>query len=278
MNSKSYSKNELEKLTKVQLLEIGKGMNLKGLSILKKADIIDKLLDNSNTTPINAEKKSTDTPKIIEKSRKKSQAPSSEIAYTSPKSMKTPDHEMFPIPFIYNDTSITALIKDPEWLYTYWSIKEENIQFFNLRKRRILLRIYDITDINFNGENAHYQYDIDVTLNIYNWYIKVPEANRSYCIDLGYIDEMGQFVTLARSNIVLVPRNGVSDKYDEQWMTVEELIKLSGAYKGRLQTSGSFEIEQMLAERMKMVISSEAFLSSWSLPSSLDFPSSMDNK
>ena len=49
------------------------------------------------------------------------------------------------------------------------------------------LRVYDITDVLFDGNNAHSFFDIAVG-GADRWYINVTASNRSYVVEVGYIN------------------------------------------------------------------------------------------
>ncbi|MDH4128276.1 MAG: DUF4912 domain-containing protein [Spirochaetota bacterium] len=277
--------DELMKMTKAELIEFGKSHNIKGLQSLKKADIIEKLISEGKSLSSKLKAKPQKQEKEIA-SKKSVTKP--EVKATHPttnfeekkyevidvKTFKEPENnenDVY-IPHNYNETKIVAMVRDPEWVFSYWEINHNLWQDLDLDNKQLVLRVYDVTAVNFNGLNANSFYDIRIDHVSQNWYINVPLSERDYCIDLGYYGAEGRFYTIARSNIISVPRNGMSNVYDEEWMTVEELFKLSGGYK---QISGSFEIGQMLAERLKMAISSESLVSSWALPSSENLPSSL---
>ncbi|MCD4813080.1 DUF4912 domain-containing protein [bacterium] len=137
----------------------------------------------------------------------------------------------------YEDNRIVLMIRDPYWCFVYWDLsmdrQTEVIREIQNASAKIVLRIYDVTDIEFDGSNAHRTQDIEVTEEATNWYINVWDADRAYCVDLGLLYSDGHFVTLARSNVVTTPRDSVSPVVDEEWMVVDEtfdrLYKSAGA-------------------------------------------------
>ena len=272
MKTNNLTSDELAKKKKNDLVDIARAMNLKGYSKLKKDELIKLILSSGKTAKVSSASSTVQkgkTKELIKESLDKTQlesAPSSIQKHGQAVEEGILVEEIY-IPHRYNETRITAMVKDPEWVYTYWDIEQNLVDNLELRNRRLAVRVYDVTEVSFDGGNAHYFFDIDVTVDSGSWFIKIPESNRNYCLDIGYFDSEGRFQTLARSNIVSVPRNGVSDVYDERWMVVEELFHLSGGHGGR-QIAGSFEIEQLLAERMKLALSSDSLQSSWSLPTS----------
>lgn len=139
----------------------------------------------------------------------------------------------------YGDDRLVLLIRDPYWCFAYWDLSPEK-QSQIIRERqgapgrvRLILRVYDVTQIEFTGFNAHRTLDIEVTDEASNWYINVWAADRAYCVDLGLLFPDGRFLTLLRSNVVITPRDTTSDVVDEEWMVVDEtfnrLYRAAGA-------------------------------------------------
>lgn len=170
--------------------------------------------------------------------------------------MVKPERQETELPHRYNDNKIVLLARDPYWCYAYWDIspyfmEEKAKEASKSGKYDLILRVYDVTDIVFDGKNAHKFIDINVSGDSNNWYINVWASDRSYLVDLGFKTADGRFILIARSNVVTTPRDRVSDKTDEEWMVVDEdfdeLLKLSGA--GKFGSSDRFKmrIEQELS-------------------------------
>jgi len=153
----------------------------------------------------------------------------------------------------YGDTKIALLPRDTRWIYAYWEIDKAGKE--EVRRKRgeeifsrssLTLRFYDVTDIIFNGRNAHRQFDIKVNSEIGNWYVQVPESGRTYLSDLGLLTKEGEFITLSRSNAVSLPRGSVSEIGDEEWMIVKEefekLIKQMHLDKAGLSSEEAMKI------------------------------------
>lgn len=132
------------------------------------------------------------------------------------------------LPCGYNDTKIVVLVRDPYWIYTYWEISNEKIE--ELKKilglewnySKTILRIYDVTDIIFDGGNAHKYFDVQLTGLVNSWYINIGTSNRSYCVDIGVLTPDNKFYLYGRSNVVKTPRDTISDVLDEEWLLPEE--------------------------------------------------------
>lgn len=146
----------------------------------------------------------------------------------------------FTIPLGYGDNRIVLMVRDPWWLYAYWEIqrpKEEEIRntikLKGFDNPKSILRIYDVTDIDFNGSNAHGFFDIELKGLANNWYIEVRKPNCSWMADIGLLTPSGDFFLLARSNCVRTPRFGMSEVTDEEWFCpAEDYWKMFGVAGG----------------------------------------------
>ncbi len=178
------------------------------------------------------------------------------------------------LPQSYADTKIFLLPRDPWWCFAYWEVEEKTMQEIrNLYGENLqyFIRVYDVTNIdNFDGNNANKYFDIHINLDAKNWYINLPETNRSWCVDLGVKNSNGEFVTIVRSNIVIMPRFGVSLITDAQWAVLqrefERLLELSGV---SMIGKGSFDIAKLMKERWEEIMAISQlpkFISSAAVP------------
>lgn len=144
------------------------------------------------------------------------------------------------LPTDYGDTKIALLPRDPVWLFTYWEIPQSakdnlsRVHGDNFIPSLLVLRIYDVTNVDFNGSNANRSFDIRISEKAQNWYINVGEFNRTWLIEIGYILKDGSFAAVARSNAVALPKYGVSESEQvEQWASYnvfdKELLEQIGA-------------------------------------------------
>lgn len=167
------------------------------------------------------------------------------------------------LPLDYGDTKITILPRDPICVFAYWSISKDSYE--KLKNQygsdvfdgaKLVIRVYDTTDISFDGNNANRYFDVFVTPNSDSWYINVGEFNRAWCADIGYLTKEGKFITVARSNKVYMPRYGVSNITDEQWALLqvefEKLLRISGVNKIGMS---SFDIAKLMRERWEEIVS-----------------------
>ncbi|MDR0822316.1 MAG: DUF4912 domain-containing protein [Endomicrobium sp.] len=131
------------------------------------------------------------------------------------------------LPRVYGDTKVVLLPRDNTWLYSYWEISQGTVEGISkiygdaFNPNYIALRIYDVSGIVFDGSNANKFFDIHVGIHNISWYVDLGEYNRSVCADLGFFLKDGRFISAARSNVVEMPRYGVSDITDEVWGSID---------------------------------------------------------
>ncbi len=159
------------------------------------------------------------------KKAKKSAAPKKQPAEPAPKAVQ-PVPE---IPRAYIQTTITAMARDPLCIHCYWQISPASAA---LRPEgRTVLRVHDITGIQFYGNNSHDSFDLAFTGRQGSRYITVQEPGRTYCVEIGLITDEG-YRCLARSGSITTPRPRSSDRTDPDWhvsdQTFAEIYKRSG--------------------------------------------------
>ena len=113
----------------------------------------------------------------------------------------------------YDLDLLHLLIRDAHTLYVYWELSS--------RRRRLVsehfecdwgampkvLRVYDVTYRDFNGQNANGWFDIETTPEADNWYVHGVRANTTYLVDYGTYTLERQFIPLLRSNAAATPRD-----------------------------------------------------------------------
>jgi len=124
--------------------------------------------------------------------------------------------EEFPIPAKYDETQITALVRDPTWAYAYWDINKGQLGDIKRRAKfgGLRLRVHDITDVDFDGTNSVSHFDIPVKSRDDHWYIHLPTPGRDYVLELIYLKNKKPCL-LARSNRIQTPRGGIAEANGE---------------------------------------------------------------
>ncbi len=134
------------------------------------------------------------------------------------------------LPNFYGKDRIALQVRDPWWLHTYWEVTSATIDGKRNELRgefdssRRVLRVYDVSNINFDGNNAHKFFDIEVGPEATSWYIDTSSPGSSWCVDYGLLLANGRFITILRSNTVTTPLAGPSWITDEEWMIPEDMF------------------------------------------------------
>ena len=71
-----------------------------------------------------------------------------------------------------------------------------------------MIRIYNTTDLFFDGTNANHFFDIPVGESL-SWHVQHLNPDSTYVADFGTINIFGQFVPMIRSHAVKTPRNSI---------------------------------------------------------------------
>lgn len=139
--------------------------------------------------------------------------------------------ETWELPQGYGETRIVAMPRDPYWLFAYWEVSEATKA--EIRNRfgptawegsQPVLRVYDVGSVYF--------YDScqvkEIMINDYadNWHIDTCEPGRTYFVELGRILPDGTYIFIARSNLVMMPRDRISEVVDSEWLLLVEYEKL----------------------------------------------------
>lgn len=131
-------------------------------------------------------------------------------------------------PSRYDVTQLTLIPRDPHWLHAYWEISPASSKAAKTKlgrgfeKSRYVLRMHDVTEVDFNGKNANHSFDLDVGPHTSHWYIQLWRDNVNYCGEIGLKTPDGRFHSLARSNCVSTPRASFSERRDVIWMERNE--------------------------------------------------------
>lgn len=130
------------------------------------------------------------------------------------------------LPTSYSDNRIVLLARDPHGVYAYWDFSDEHwTQAQNQRAAdddRLVLRVFDVTYVEFTGANAWSSIDVELTPYATSWYVAVPRSDASYCAEIGYQSRSGRFISLGRSNVVTTPRLEESPSTTVRWLTPPE--------------------------------------------------------
>ena len=280
------NKAELDLMTKTELLDLARSLDVKGRSLMSK-----KALVNAVEAAQNLSTTKKDLPKSIaaagvKKVAKvvKSSKPANRLPQTNAKKLLAPvpkaaalvEKKDAPNPIVpsspeycwhlpqnYGTNRLVLMGVDPTHAYAYWELQSTVLdQVRDGKHGDLVLRIYDITDLKFDGHNAWGFDDHHVGYSI-AWYMHTGTAGRSLVAELGWLSE-GVFKPVLRSNTVRLPLDRPSQHTDQQWMIVSEdfdrIYALSGGMPFAMweKAGASAGLRDVMAQRMRLNLSSEA--------------------
>lgn len=132
----------------------------------------------------------------------------------------------------YGKTVLRVLVRDPEWVFAYWEIGPGEIERHGLGQgepagKRLVIRWADVTDIDYNGRNAHDQFDVHVGDTSGGWYQKLPGSGRDWLAELGLADDAGGFESIFRASRVHTPPLGVAPPRPTlRWMRIDPAARV----------------------------------------------------
>jgi len=178
--------------------------------------------------------------------------------FSTPEQVKEPRRPIHELPSAYGQDQIVLQIRDPWWLHTYWEVTAHTLDRLREELRhefygsKMIVRVYDISHIAFNGKNAHKSFDIEVGFHANSWYIDAAGPGRSWCVEIGLLLANGKFIMIVRSNAVHTPIDGPSWITDEEWMVPDETFaRLYGMGFGFGRTS---PVGKAWQERMRRAL------------------------
>jgi len=171
------------------------------------------------------------------------------------------------LPTLQPRTHCVLIPRDPNFIYAYWDYTQEDIdrlrnQFkFEGGDSQLVLRVYDISLVKFNGSNANHTWDLDVGYSNKNWYIHVWQDNAEYCVELGLRSSENHFVVLTRSNIVTTPPKTSSKRNDLIWQDIKAHSEsrpylkenIKERYEGLIQKQGKKKLLHVKQSRKPRV-------------------------
>lgn len=155
------------------------------------------------------------------------------------------DEGLDELPDGYGDSRIVLLPRDPKWAYAYWDVSNEHKE--ELRQQggsRLLLRLYDVTDIDQNHQAPHSMHQQECHEMARSWYIEMPVSDRDYSIEIGYLTDDDRWLMLSRSAPVRVPPIYPSDWIKDQFVTIGWETGLANQRFGNLGAPGTLTADE----------------------------------
>ena len=135
----------------------------------------------------------------------------------------------YPLP--HASDYIALVMVHPRLGYIYWQVQEKTVQAIKaIHKEKfngayLIARVYDVTDVIFDGLNAHMFFDLAVNGLAGNYYFGIDRLGRDYLAEIGFLFRDGAFHCLC---VVLI----LSIEYDRTRFTTDTLKVLCREFFG----------------------------------------------
>jgi len=175
-----------------------------------------------------------------------------------------PEHTLSPrydtLPHEYGEERMALMARDPYLAYGYWELPQSRLEkekaLFGWDSR-LCVRVYDVTGVQGDVSNATAYFDQEVHDRVGDWYFDFGRPAHSFRAELGLLAPDGRFLSILRSPVVTMPRDGVSDVMDEEWMLMdEEFMKLYGVHGQVAGGPSSLQVREIMRQRREMDITS----------------------
>ncbi len=127
-----------------------------------------------------------------------------------------PTEKIDQIPNSYESDRLSLLVVNPHLLFLYWDLSKQTYEKM-AKTGNVVVRLYDVTYILFDGKNAHRVFEAGVDLGVCrNYYFHVPCANADYIAEIGY-KAQDTFVPVLRSNLCRTPSDSPATTNRQRW-------------------------------------------------------------
>ena len=121
----------------------------------------------------------------------------------------------YPVPLTAEYIALSMV--HPRLGHIHWRIGPETAETLlhqnGIQNASFIVRIYDVTDILFDGHNAHMSFDLNVGGLQGSYYFRMDRLARNFTAEAGFRGGDGSFHVLARSNTTFFDRERPSGNY-----------------------------------------------------------------
>jgi len=213
------TKERLQSLSYKSLLEIAERDHLAYDEGIEKETLINLVLDSLEEERRDREKLNNLAVRI--EATKYNVSLDEEFDFSSAEEINLPER--------YNETKIMLMLREPTWGFVYWDLKFDLIKNFesDILFVGLFLRMVELSDKIYKKDDILDYFDIPVNLTDKRRYIRFPNEDTFYTIELYSIFD-GKEERICRSNVIETSRNYILPSRVSGETNSDELIKLSG--------------------------------------------------
>lgn len=130
----------------------------------------------------------------------------------------------YELPESYNLHKLVLLAIDPEWIYSYWEIRQEEIEkLVEKHGKKIInidqlyLQVFDVTNVDLSQNKPNHKLEYKVRHYKGNYFINSNKPEKNFFAVLGFKENNNHFITVLTSEIVITPRDKMSANREQMW-------------------------------------------------------------
>ncbi|BAY29490.1 hypothetical protein NIES2107_13330 [Nostoc carneum NIES-2107] len=159
-----------------------------------------------------------------------------------------PVHELTPVattptpePAANHQSSITLTPRTPKWAYVAWHISEDDKQtLHNAGISQLMVRLYDVTEIDLSYQTPQLVQQYECEDLVSDRFVAIPNSDRDYMTEIGYITEGDRWESITRSANVRV----FNRPHPDFWFVADAELIIHGATEpGATVTIGGHDIK-----------------------------------
>lgn len=137
------------------------------------------------------------------------------------------------LPPSYNETQISAILRNPAWAFVFWDIKEADAKILHTDNSVTALNLhisfYDTPELTKTVDS----FDVQVSVNDREQYVLIPGGKKYFTIELVYVSHASKPTVLASTKCIEIPAGSekLAQMQPGRDMKMSELMKLSGMEK-----------------------------------------------
>ncbi len=124
------------------------------------------------------------------------------------------------------ESNILLANRTPKWAYASWNIAPADREAMQERgANQLVLRLYDVTNVDLSYQNAKIVQQYECEESVSHRYVAIPNADRDYITEIGYLNVDKEWLLVSRSPIIRV----FSRPHKDFWFEADAELIIHGA-------------------------------------------------
>ena len=124
------------------------------------------------------------------------------------------------------ESNILLANRTPKWAYASWNIAPADREAIQERgANQLVLRLYDVTNVDLSYQNAKIVQQYECEESVSHRYVAIPNADRDYITEIGYLTVDKEWLLVSRSPIIRV----FNRPHKDFWFEADAELIIHGA-------------------------------------------------